>query len=67
MDDLIIIRSNFFIGENGQNTLSNLNSTFSPQNKKFILKQIYNFDNDIIEMYENQNLKNFFKKVREKF
>ena len=67
VDDLIIIRSNFFIGENGQNTLSNLNSTFSPQNKKFILKQINNFDNDIIEMYENQNLKNFFKKVKEKF
>ncbi len=67
VDDLIIFRSNFFIGENGQNTLSNLDSIFNPQKKKFILKQIDNFDNDVIEMYESQNLKNFLKKVRENY
>ena len=67
VDDLIIFRSNFFIGENGQNVLSNLSSIFNPQRSKFILKQINNFDNDVVEMYENQNIKNFFEKVKANF
>lgn len=54
VDEIVIMKSNFFIGNNGLNMFDNSIFKKNISMNKFTLKNVFNFDNDVVEIYESK-------------
>ena len=67
VDDLIVTRGNFFLGNDGLDTLAEIGLNLNVSKNSFILKNMWNFKNDVIEFYRNIKYEKFLKKIYTEF